>query len=349
MKIFKKAFLLISIILLISGCNKTEVDNESKFDIGGKTFYKASNDEYVEDSEIWFGKDGSFVFKDCYYEEYVNVTGTYEINENVIKLSSTDPEYESYKTFIFEIQDEHTITLKNDLFASFMNDVYSDEKPIHDYNKVPENLLNVTLYNANNDSYIQLNDDGTFKLTEVAGVGILEYEGTWSKQGSEYLLENFGTIYSDNDSEVTIIDLIQNDEDSFMLINNLTCSRKGDVFTFYDYRGRYNTDVDGNYDELWTHEAIDGVNDEYLPMIEFNSFGQFVFKENVYTGIAEISGTYTYNDGVYECDVLEASAMQGYAGADVKEILFDRISDSEIILKTNICMSREGDKFIIKN
>ena len=50
-------------------------------------------------------------------------------------------------------------------------------------------------------------------------------------------------------------------------------------------------------------------------------------------------------DDGWACDVTDASKMQGFKGDDVKLIKFIEGKDGSLILKTELCMSREGDVF----
>ena len=74
----KKIRFLITLILvvmmaLLNGCTKEE---KPTYDIAGKTFYNTV-DEYgnAEHSNVWFGKDGSFVLKDNYFDGYYHCFG----------------------------------------------------------------------------------------------------------------------------------------------------------------------------------------------------------------------------------------------------------------------------------
>ena len=67
---------------LVSGCSKK--DEKPTYDLAGKTFYNTV-DEYdnAEHSSVWFGKDGSFVLKDNYFDGYYQVVGDWSLKENV--------------------------------------------------------------------------------------------------------------------------------------------------------------------------------------------------------------------------------------------------------------------------
>ena len=87
--------------------------------------------------------------------------------------------------------------------------------------------------------------------------------------------------------------------------------------------------------------------DMYLPMIEFywGDRDTFVFTENLFSGMGEIYGTFEKTDKGYVCYVEDAHALQGFAGADVTKIEFEKKDSNTLILKTDLCLSQAGDLF----
>ena len=88
------------------------------------------------------------------------------------------------------------------------------------------------------------------------------------------------------------------------------------------------------------------VADSFQPSIFFDS-GFFTFTENTYSGMGQYKGIYDKKDGYIYCSVTDAKTMEGYAGADVKEIVFKIVDEKTIKLKTQLCMSANGDLFYL--
>lgn len=348
MKKIKKLLVILFALLLVVGCtNNKAKDNDDKdkqekvVDIAGRTFYNINlRAEQSDYSEIWFGKDNSFVFKDEFFDGYYSITGTYEVNENVIKLTSDNSDVECYKKFIFEISDEHSITLKNDLAGSIMNDVFKDEKPQGNTVEYSDRL-----YNVRNESYIDFYQDGSFTLTEIDGYGAIEINGSWDMMGDTVTFCCFDPFLDLYGNEVYNFELVPYAENAYSLSIDLISSYQDDIFTYYDYLSEYQGyDSNDSYGAYYVHEPIDGTPDEYLPYIDIDSMMNFIFWENVYAGMSSLSGWVEPLDNGFVCYV-EQNNLQGFAGEDVTTIVFEYLNDYQAVLKTDICMSRSGDIF----
>ena len=116
--------LLLTVLLCLSGCTKKE--EPAGYDLSGKTYY-CTVDDYGNDehSKIWFGKDGSFVMKDNFYDGYYEISGTWKVNENVVTLDVTDTGVGEFQKIIFEIEDEDTLLLKTTLAGSLEGYLFS--------------------------------------------------------------------------------------------------------------------------------------------------------------------------------------------------------------------------------
>ena len=345
MKYLKKILVLLLILLTVAGCNK---DKEEALSVAGRTYYNKNLRDVQESfSEIWFGKDMSFVLKDYYFDGYYMVTGTYEVKENVIRISADNTDLDCYAKAIFEINDEHSITLKNDLVGSMMNDVFYDDKIQVDTSDSEKFIL----YNVNNESYVELFNDDSFAFSEIEGMGAVLIEGEWDIEGDIVaMFLNSDNIYDYQGNKISYFEFVVYDDHALVLNTDLTSSRKGDIFAFYEYIDDYRSEAPmgdnlDDYGSTWVHEAIADVSPDYYPSLELNTAGEFIFTENLYAGMGQIKGWYSKTDAGYECHVVDASMIQGFAGADVKIIVFEKTGDNQIVLKTDICMSRNGDKF----
>ena len=110
----KKIIILLLSLLMIAGCNK----NKTSFNLTEKTFYNTV-DQYnnAEHSNIWLGKDGSFVLIENSHEGYYQMLGKWEINENVLTLNVENSNVLNNSKIIFEIKDDNTMTLKTSLVS----------------------------------------------------------------------------------------------------------------------------------------------------------------------------------------------------------------------------------------
>ena len=66
--------------------------------------------------------------------------------------------------------------------------------------------------------------------------------------------------------------------------------------------------------------------------------------------MGHFKGTYKKNEeeNRYYLTVTDASTMQGFAGADVKEIVFKIVDDKTLKLKTDLCMSYNSLYFYLQ-
>ncbi len=84
------------------------------------------------------------------------------------------------------------------------------------------------------------------------------------------------------------------------------------------------------------------------PNVIFDADGTFVLTENCYSGMGQFKGWYEKTSTGYICHVQDASSMQGYAGGDVTLITFVMKDDHTLLLKTDLCMSRTDNEFILQ-
>ena len=64
--------------------------------------------------------------------------------------------------------------------------------------------------------------------------------------------------------------------------------------------------------------------------------------------MGQYRGWYEVNEIEFILHVEDASTMQGFAGQDVKKIVFKKKDANTIVLSTDLCMSLLGDEFYLK-
>ena len=336
--------LMISLVLLLGGCTKKAEEPAAKYDLAGKTYY-SHNDEYdsVNPSSVWFGKDGSFVMRDNYFDGWYEINGTWSLSENVATLDVSETGVGNYDKIRFEIRDDSELVLKTSLAGSKSDDVFKDIKP--EANDAKE-LIYTFYYNVDQDSTnlsnIELRSDGTFTLKDMNDFSIFEYSGTYVLIGNNLILN------LDHETDgMSQLFMDWKDENTFVLLTDLGVSRSGDRFcmpgTDPGIPGPEGAPSLENSE--WRHEKITDLNDDYLPTIKFDSAGMFDFTENLYSGFGHFIGWYEKTDSSYLCHVDDASTVQGFAGADTKLIEFEIKDANTLILKTDLCMSMAGEKF----
>ena len=362
MKMMKKILVLFVMAMMLCACtggkkNDPEPVQENKYDVAGKTYYDTVNNYgYDDHAKVWFGKDGSFILTDGFFNGAYEIDGTWTLSENVLTLNVEKTQVGQYSKIIFEVQDDDTIVLKTSLEGSKDGAVFSTTEVKGSDNTGHGQTANLDFnYGTYTDYYqvsnykskLELNADNTFKITDQNDFGIVEASGTFAIENGYMIVckivgENpFGSL---NAIEFQIYD-----SKTLILTDDLGCSSSGDVFS-----------MDGNIPEAlqvpmgdnlgdrgstWRYMTDTDVAEQYLPKVEFNTAGEFIFTENVYSGMAQIRGWYEKKSDGYTCHVDDKTQMQGYAGYDVDVIEFKLKDRYTLELKTDICMSRTGDEF----
>ncbi|MBR0385490.1 MAG: hypothetical protein IJI05_02970, partial [Erysipelotrichaceae bacterium] len=213
---------LMTLLLLITGCSDGK--NTAAYDLAGKTYYNTI-DEYgnTDHSQIWFGKDGSFVMKDNFAEGYYEITGTWSIKENVCTLDVSSSGVGNYKTILFEIQDNDTIVLKSSLAGSRSNSYFTTAEI------KGEPITFGTYYNYSQNEgdldYIEIKADGSFMLVNRYSEPITETKGTWA------LKDKMLTMTYYKDGMENIFEMEIKDPKNLVLLNDMGPSATGDIFS----------------------------------------------------------------------------------------------------------------------
>ncbi|MBQ1483132.1 MAG: hypothetical protein IIZ28_06130 [Erysipelotrichaceae bacterium] len=358
----KKMLLLVLSVLFLSslmGCTKKEEDTKT-YDIAGKTYYDTS-DLHKVPSRVWFGKDGSFVLTDEFAEGLDEMSGSYEVKEDVITLN-VDAGSGKYKKILFEYKNGENIVLRTSLQGSKNDALYSIHEPevqISENTTPAETKTETgtagykTFFNASQKkgvSYLILYDDGSFTLNETNGSETVLVKGLYGKEGDVYMFSNFDSFKGGDGSLVSNFEFRIMNEDTLILQEDLCASSAYDVFST---DGTVPVTVAAEEDPFkdvfktttWTHEEMEGILKQYLPSVTIATDYSFKFIENCYSGMGEYTGYCQKTDKGWACDVLDASKMQGFKGDEVKTIVFEENKDGDLILKTELCMSMPGEIF----
>ena len=279
--------------------------------------------------------------------------GTWTLKDGVVTLKADD------KEFKFEVKDENNLILRTGLTGANASDVFSTEKPNTEI--LPygiEDFDYIIYYNAMqpmaNQSYIEIHDDKSFALIEKGSNGVTEVNGLWGKEGNAYMFSNFDPFNDANGNKVYNFVFLINDENSLILNDDLDGSKKGDIFTTDGKVPAGYTKPDETFTfktQTYIHEPIQDVNEDYLPTITIASDFSFLFYENVYAGMGKYTGYCSPEQNGWACEVTDGSGMMGFNCGDgigcdtIKKIIFESVDGETLELKTDLCMSRSGDRF----
>ena len=355
-----KKIILILCLFLLCACGPKNEEQETPV-IAGKTYYNTVDEfDNAEHSKIWFGKDGSFVMKDNFYDGYYEINGTWSVSENVCTAKVESSGVGHFEQILFEIQDADTIVLKTTLAGSKSDDVFSttevkgngssgntDTKP--DISKVFDTQQNsyYVFYNSNQ------------KTSQVSMVELIGYDLIIFQDRNDGSVNEFTGTFKEEDGYIVIASSSNEnpipdrmvgerffrivDKNTLVLEFDFPISAAGDVFT------AVNPNYDGDYAK-YKHEPSEMCSDLYLPMVEFYASERdtFVFTENLFSGMGEIFGWFEKTDKGYVCHVEDAHQLEGFAGGDVKLIEFEKKDANTLILKTDLCLSQAGDLFVLE-
>ena len=356
----KKIILILCLFLLCACTPKNEEIKEPEAPaIAGKTYYNTVDEfDNIEHSKIWFGKDNSFVMKDNFYDGYYEISGTWSVKENVCTAEVENSGVGNFNQILFEIQDEDTIVLKTTLAGSKMDDVFSTTEVkgsgsnsgnstmhsdiTHVFNTVENSYF--VFYNINQKtervSMVELIGNDMIIFQDRNDSSVNEFQGTFKEEDGYIVITSASKEYPFPERMVNERFLKISDKNTLIMEQDFPISAAGDVFS------SRNPNYDGDYAKF-RHEQTDMCDDQYLPMIEFYSADRdsFVFTENLFSQMGEIYGWFEETDKGYICHVEDAHMLQGFAGADVTKIEFEKKDSNTLILKTDICLSRAGDLF----
>lgn len=321
--------------------------------IAGKTYHNEI-DRFGNSSPAYivFFPDGSFEMDERQNKEYIYIHGKWEASEYKIHCSVEESETDKIKEINFYIKDFEKLFLENDLLGSKEADIFTSEEV---YLSPTESVYTINEFiNASQKargefdaSKITLKSDGTFTLDEINGMGTVQVNGMYTKEDGVLMFSNFDTTLNNSSQEkVSNFECRVIDDNTLELMRDLEGSKAGDCFSTSGELPLSYTPLYLVEKSLYVHEPIEGVSDEYLPSIELYSDGTFVVIENVYAGMGKYTGTYSEIGSIVVLEVKDNSSMQGFMGADVDKIALEQSSHG-YILKTDLCMSAQGDEFIL--
>lgn len=364
----KSLLILFVMILCLSACTKKEKEEEKvSFELGGNTYYNSVDNYGHEDhSKVWFGKDGSFVFSDSYADGYNELSGKWELNENVCSLDVEEGNKETVSKIIFEVLDKDTLKLRTSLSGSRSDDLFSTIEvkgssvtPKEETTPTPVTPEENKTDSKESEKADEKKDDKKEEAPSVTPTGNIPctgitslYRNYWSYENEKNwdleirpVPENTTDKISFKSSDENVVKVDDQGRATAVAPGKATITATcGDQKLTVNYEVRSKTAAAS----AATYKAkIKDVNDAFQPSVTFDPTGSFVFTENVYAGMAQIKGTYKIEDGRYYCTVTDNSAMKGFAGQDVKEIVFKVVDEKTIKMKTNLCMSTNGELFYI--
>ena len=190
---------------------------------------------------------------------------------------------------------------------------------------------------------LTLDEKGSFVLVENLGVGMGQYEGSYSMSGNELVLKvekiNFASFAGDS---VTEIRFTVNGDGSLTLKTDLCLSFAGDVFRTDRISEQPKTTIKTGEEYRSTKEGY--FSEEYAPKVVFDASWGFVLTENLFDGMGTIEGSYSL---VGDSLVLKIEKIHysSFGRDSLKEIRFTLNADGSLTLKTDICLSSSGDIF----
>ena len=353
-----KKGILILCFFLFCACAPKNGEQEISL-IAGKTYYNTVDEfDNPEHSRIWFGKDGSFVMKDNFYDGSYEINGTWSVTENVCTAKVENSGVGDFSQIIFEIQDEDTIILKKTLAGSKMDDIFSTTEVKGSGNGSGNNSSNSDIKHifdtADNSYFVFFNinqKSDRVSMVELIGNDMIifqdrnddsvnEFQGTFKEEDGYIVIVSASNEYPFPEQMVGDRFLKISDKNTLIIEQDFPITAAGDVFS------NKSPNYDGDYSKF-KHEPSEMCDDMYLPMIEFYSADRdsFVFTENLFSQMGEIYGWFEETGNSYICHVEDAHMLEGFAGSDVIEIEFEKKDSNTLILKTDICLSQSGDVF----
>ena len=299
-------------------------------------------------SQLDLRSDGTFKYADLDDFGIMEVTGTFTEGDVLLTLNDLTPSGalgNGVAQIDFTIFDDDTLILMTDLGVSKKHDVFTKDGKLPEY------------FGGGGDSSSSGSSDpsGSETTGDIPCTGITSlYHNYWSYEGTkDWDLEirpvpentTDKMTFKSNDEKVVKID--EKGRATAMgpgkTTIDVTCGSKK-ISVGYEVRVKGGPEGAG---ETVTYKAnMKDVADVFQPSIYMSS-GFFTFTENCYAGMGQYKGTYEKKDNRIYCTVTDASSMSGFAGDDVKMIEFKIVDEKTLKLKTQLCMSGNGDLFYL--
>lgn len=207
-----------------------------EIDITG-TYYNSAQPGNSK-SFLVINKDGSIEFVDIQGMGAIQITGTYEREEELIGILNFEPKDafgESVDSIFFIVEEKGKLTLDTDIGGSKQGDVFlfgellptEDDLSFRRY----KNMMHPDIREAYIPS-IELLEDGNFVFTENCYSGMGQYNGWYEKKDDMYIchVTDASSMKGYAGQDVTQIEFTIKDEKSIVLKTDLCMSLGGDVF-----------------------------------------------------------------------------------------------------------------------
>ena len=291
---------------------------------------------------IVFNSDGTFEMTENVLSGMGHYKGDFSYEDGLISLYIKESDLNDGLSLITLAEiDENTFLLQTNVRGSERDDVF-----ICEGGKVPS-----AVWRSHGDRFEDLTtpalityDDGTFVLVESLSLKMAQYNvvgkywGTYSESGRDmkFTVEGYdlrGAVGED----IKEFHFMKQVGGSIVLLRDLYLSEEGDHFltrnTPYLTRVyRSNSDYFSTVDK------------QFKPSLTIHTDGTFTLTENFLAAMGEYTGTYIEDDSGLTLYVKNCS-VSGFAGDDVKKIVFYYIHMGSIELETDLCGSRAGDPF----
>ena len=352
MKKLAKIAMALMLVMGMCACTpKPEQPKETIYEVIGTTFADKTTVNEDLRSTLTLYKEGDFELYEYIEGKLSLVRGDYKQRDNEYDLYPQNCKALPEKV-VFRATSAEEMILDTDLVISSFGDVFVPEATLPKKETSEYPMIFYSTVKGENDlgtTTLELYEDGTFRLSEVQGMGAVLCEGRYGKEGNVFMFSNFDPFNDMYGNKVYNFEFFEFDNGALMLNEDLNCTAYGTLFT-----------KDGQLPEGYepytpegvellikmVHEPIPDVNEMYLPVIEMMNDGTFVMYENVYAGIAQISGHYQILEKTYRFFVEDNTQMQGFMGDDV--VLFDIWHDDatgDFRIDRDICMTRANDIF----
>ena len=365
--------LLICGLLALTACTKKEEEKKSVYDLSGKTYYNTVDNYGHEDhSNIWFGKDGSFVLSDSYKDGYNEMSGKWTLSENVCTLDVESAKVGNYSKIIFEVQNDDALKLRTSLEGSKAEDLFtineikgssvtpadssstpadSSSTPSENSSTKPSDTAPET--KPEESSSETKPSETTPSTASIPCTGITSlYHNYWSYEGTKDWDLEIRPVPANTTDKITF----KSADESVVKINDkgfasaVGVGKTTITATCGDQKLTVNYEVKDKTPKAvattWVSNNPNSIKGGE-PTIYFDGAGNFDFRENFYSGYGHYKGTYKIDGEYYYCTVTSTSFDNTVSPVNVSEIVFKIKGDNVLKFKSSVAMSQSGDLFYL--
>lgn len=220
----------------IKGSDVSPEKKEEEIDISG-TYYNSAQPGNSK-SFLTINKDGSIEFVDIEGLGAIQITGTYEREEELIGILDFEPEDafgENIDSIFFIIKEKGKLVLDTDIGGSKQGDVFLFGELLPAEEDLSFRRYHNMMHPDVQESYtpsMEFLDDGNFIFTENCFSGMGQYNGWYEKKDDKYIchVTDASSMKGYAGQDVTQIDFEIRDEKSIVLRTDLCMSLSGDFF-----------------------------------------------------------------------------------------------------------------------